>query len=255
MLALEIWLPVVGYEGFYEVSSLGRVMSLPRQTAKGFYGGCILKGNKAPSGHVAVMLSKRGNIRRRMVHQLVAEAFIGPRPEGMETRHLNDVADDNRAENLAYGTSHDNKMDMVRNGGHYYANRTHCPQGHPYDEVNTYRSPKGGRDCRACNNSKTKVRKHTQATGERGVPCTTSGCTSSQTAGGLCPKCYVRKRRAEKRESGWAQRTCPQCEMVFEIAADQPYRKYCSDGCAAEGRRARDHERYERRACVVDTAA
>lgn len=37
-----------------------------------------------------------------------------------------------------------------RSGVHWQAAKTHCPEGHPYDEANTYVSPNGGRNCRAC---------------------------------------------------------------------------------------------------------
>jgi hypothetical protein len=248
----EIWLPVPGYEGFYEVSDLGRVYSLPRLTTKGRKGGRLLTGSRTPSGHIAVMLSKHGNIRRWMVHHLVAGAFIGPRPAGYETRHANDIGSDNRLVNLSYGTSGDNKLDMVRNGRHYYANRTHCPKGHPYDEVNTYRTPKGGRDCRACNNAKTKARKKRQSNGI-GNPCRTPDCTQVQTARGLCPKCYIRKQRAERRGPDWAKRTCGHCGVPFEIAPDETaLRKYCSDECSTGVRRiaARDRARRLRAAAA-----
>lgn len=50
----------------------------------------------------------------REVHCLVAEAFIGPRPEGQVVRHLNCDSTDNRPENLAYGTPQENIHDSIR---------------------------------------------------------------------------------------------------------------------------------------------
>ncbi len=50
------------------------------------------------------------------IHTLVAEAFAGPRPAGMECRHLNGNPIDNRPENLAWGTRKENVQDMVRHG-------------------------------------------------------------------------------------------------------------------------------------------
>lgn len=240
LLWLERWLPVVGYEGFYEVSDLGRARSLPRRTAKGLKGGRILKGSRAESGHIAVMLSKHGSIRRRMVHQLVAEAFIGPRPLGQETRHLNDVPDDNRLVNLVYGTRSENAADALRNGRNYFANRTHCPHGHPYDEVNTYWTRKGNRGCRACFNEKSK-RRHQQQRLGIGKPCTTPGCNRAQIAKGLCGTCYVSAARASKRGPEWAERVCAACQKPF--MASQQHRKYCSDECATEVRRIASRER------------
>ena len=238
----EHWLPVPGYEGFYEVSDLGQVKSLPRWTAKGLKGGRILKGTPAASGHLAVVLSKHGNMRRRMVHQLVAEAFIGPRPAGLETRHWNDVPGDNRLLNLCYGTRKENIADMIRNGHNYYSNRTHCPKKHPYDEANTYWTPTGHRDCRACNNETAKKRKARQTRGI-GRPCLTPGCDQAQTAKGLCPKCYVRRHRAGKRGSDWVNRTCLHCGGSFELALGERPRKYCSESCATDVRRIASRER------------
>jgi hypothetical protein len=57
------------------------------------------------------------NIRtRRTIHSLVLEAFVGPRPPGSVTRHLNGCPDDNRLENLAWGTHSENILDMDRHG-------------------------------------------------------------------------------------------------------------------------------------------
>ena len=85
----------------------------------------------------------------RLVHRLVLEAFVGPRPEGMVARHLNGDPGDNRLENLAWGTQSENNYDKVRHGTHHNANKTHCPSGHEYrgDNIKWY---KGFRFCRAC---------------------------------------------------------------------------------------------------------
>jgi hypothetical protein len=59
---------------------------------------------------------------------------------------------------LYVGSQSENVQDAVRRGRSRFlmierlAAKTHCPQGHPYDEVNTYRPPSGGRYCRACSN-------------------------------------------------------------------------------------------------------
>lgn len=72
--------------------------------------------------------------KRFLIHHLVAQAFIGPKPEGMEVRHANDIRDDNRAENLSYGTRSENMYDSIRNGSHNRASRTHCCRGHEYTD-------------------------------------------------------------------------------------------------------------------------
>lgn len=62
--------------------------------------------------------------RRYFVHRLVALTFIGPIPEGLETRHLNGVRSDARAENLAYGTAKENAADRVLHGTELYGERS-----------------------------------------------------------------------------------------------------------------------------------
>ena len=57
-----------------------------------------------------------GKQQKRAVHRLVAEAFYGRRPAGMETRHLNGIKEDCSAANLCYGTPRQNHEDCVRHG-------------------------------------------------------------------------------------------------------------------------------------------
>lgn len=142
----EIWLPISGYEGLYEVSSLGRVRSLPRPRAKG--GPLALPPDF--HGRLHVTLYKAGVQKVAQVHRLVANAFLGPLPPGMETRHLDGNPVNNAASNLTYGTRSENQHDSIRDGTHKEARKTHCPAGHPYDDENTYVDPVGNRHCRAC---------------------------------------------------------------------------------------------------------
>ena len=113
----EIWKPIPSEPG-YEVSSLGRVRSSDRvvETANGQrrrYKGQMLSPGRTKSGHLTVACGK-GN--SRSVHVLVLEAFIGPRPPGMEALHRNDEPWDNALENLLWGTRSENLRDKVRNG-------------------------------------------------------------------------------------------------------------------------------------------
>lgn len=148
------WRPVVGYEGLYEVSSGGQVRSLPRRGVRRnrLYGGKMLTGVTDSSGHVSVMLCRPDLQRHFLVHRLVLEAFVGPCPAGQESRHLNDVPDDNQLANLAWGTREENMADRAVNGGHYNARKTHCPAGHDYTPENTRLEGPDGRyrRCLAC---------------------------------------------------------------------------------------------------------
>lgn len=115
----ERWLPVVGYEGLYEVSDQGRVWSVPRLCLKWDgtrrAGGNIL-GQHFYRGYISVTLYRDGKRRNWKVHQLVATAFIGPRPPGYETRHGPGGRRDNRLVNLSYGTPAENNRDRIRDG-------------------------------------------------------------------------------------------------------------------------------------------
>ena len=67
--------------------------------------------------YLAVSLySRKGDKKTRSIHVLVAEAFIGERPEGLQIRHLNGDKKDNRVENLAYGTAEENYEDRRKHG-------------------------------------------------------------------------------------------------------------------------------------------
>lgn len=112
----ERWLPVVGYEGLYLVSDLGRVRSLPRQTARGIRSGCLLRPFPGRAGYLVVNLSRDGHGTRVFVHKLVAAAFIGECPPGQQVRHGPNGQRDNRASQLCYGTSAENHRDRRRDG-------------------------------------------------------------------------------------------------------------------------------------------
>lgn len=133
----EEWRPIAGFEGLYEVSNLGRVRSLDRtiravsRTGTPFertFKGVILRAceNKKRHGYRQVNLHANGSQTQRRVCVLVAGAFIGPRPEGYVTMHLNGIVTDDRASNLKYGTPKENTADMVRHGTKLFGEK--CPQ-------------------------------------------------------------------------------------------------------------------------------
>lgn len=149
----ETWRPVVGWEGLYEVSDQGRVRSVERIVQFGAQTrrvkSTVLKPGKTTKGALFVMLSN-GKARNRRVHQLVLEAFVGPRPPGMEGCHWDDNKENNAVTNLRWDTHSANELDKVRNGRHTNAAKTECPRGHEYTPENTKPHGKGGRWCREC---------------------------------------------------------------------------------------------------------
>lgn len=139
----EEWKDVVGFEGAYLVSSRGQVYSTISDKT--------LSPDVTRDGHLQVCLYNESGRNTRKVHRLVCEAFNGPPPEGKPlVLHWDDDPANNRKENLRWGDVADNWADMVRNGNHRNARKTHCPQGHEYNEENTYVWRGSSRRCRAC---------------------------------------------------------------------------------------------------------
>lgn len=80
-------------------------------------GGGIMSPELEPgTGYLRLTLRVHGRTIRRRVHRLIALAFHGPCPPGMQVRHLNGVPDDNRPGNLRYGTAAENKQDQAVHG-------------------------------------------------------------------------------------------------------------------------------------------
>lgn len=118
----EIWKPISGYEGQYEVSNLGNVRSLDRYCLgrdgrSEIHHGRMLKKQKLWNGYLNVDLNNGKKRWHRPVHILVAEAFIGPRPENNDVMHIDGDRTNNRAENLCYGTRAENLHQMYEYGG------------------------------------------------------------------------------------------------------------------------------------------
>ena len=116
----ERWLPVPGFDGLYDVSSLGRVRSYARPRARG---GIRKLFRCGPMAYLAVDLYFDGKRTRRYVHQLVLEAFVGPCPVGHEACHGASGKLVNHVTNLRWGTRQSNHADKHRDGTHLYGSR------------------------------------------------------------------------------------------------------------------------------------
>lgn len=123
----EIWKAVVGFEGAYEVSNLGRVRSLDRTihtvSRRGLAHTKRLKGrvlkpmiNKKRHGYRYVNLHRDNEQTLRRVAGLVSAAFIGPRPADKYTCHNDGIVTNDRADNLRYDTPKNNTADMEKHG-------------------------------------------------------------------------------------------------------------------------------------------
>ena len=161
---MEKWKAIPGYLGLYEVSDHGRVRSVAgvRRVGGGEgylrpYPSRIRSLHTDKAGYPRVTLKSNGVSRNHLVHHLVLEAFVGPKPAGQECRHLNGNPADDRLENLQWGTSSENKHDIVRHGRHHSARKTHCKNGHEFTPENTMPQTNGGRGCRTCNSERARA--------------------------------------------------------------------------------------------------
>ena len=110
---METWKLIPGYGTRYLVSDQGRVYSNITKI--------IMDGGQDRDGYRIVTLSLDGKQKTHKVHGLVCELFCGPRPKGGCVCHANDIRDDNRAENLSWGTPAENSAQMRE--------RNRSPQG------------------------------------------------------------------------------------------------------------------------------
>ncbi len=97
----EHWRPIKNYEGLYWVSDLGNIRSVRV---------ACMAGDRDRFGYRRIVLQNNKRVKRFLIHRLVAEAFIGPREEGMTVNHKNGKKADNRAENLEYLTQGENEQ-------------------------------------------------------------------------------------------------------------------------------------------------
>lgn len=119
----EIWRPVNGYEGYYEVSNLGRVRSLPRviecynHRAKAIIPvripGKVLKANRCADGHETVSLSKNNEHTIFGVHRLVAVMFIDNPENKPFVDHINTIPFDNRVDNIRWVDAIENSHNLL----------------------------------------------------------------------------------------------------------------------------------------------
>ena len=84
-------------------------------------------------------------------HRLSWQIANGSAPGSLFVCHRCDVPECINPEHLFLGTDGDNTRDAASKGRLWQQKVTHCPQGHPYDEPNTYVQPRGWRSCKACN--------------------------------------------------------------------------------------------------------
>ena len=115
----EIWRDIPNYENLYQVSSFGRVRSLPRYKigkngSRYLYKGRILS-NCSDGKYLLVLLHKDGIRVTRHIHRLVAEVFIPCNKKGLVINHIDENKYNNKVENLEWVTQRQNINHGTRN--------------------------------------------------------------------------------------------------------------------------------------------
>ena len=116
----EVWKPIKGYEGIYEVSSYGRVRSLTRyitiQDPRGSYmrklHGRIMTPHKMTNGYLVIRLSQDCEEANCLIHRLVALAFVSGYRDGLIINHKDRDKTNNKADNLEWVTYQENNRYM-----------------------------------------------------------------------------------------------------------------------------------------------
>ena len=120
----EIWKDIVGFEGLYQVSNMGRVRGLDRYkdnySKKQFVEGVVLRTYLNIKGYEIVKINKNSKTYQKSVHRLVIEHFLGKK--NFECNHINKIKNDNRLCNLEYSDPRENAThrDLTRNTSSKY---------------------------------------------------------------------------------------------------------------------------------------
>lgn len=125
MLLAEIWKPVEGYEGFYEVSDRGNIKSLHRNPSSNR---ALIK-NK--SGYIQVNLSGKGKIVMKYVHRLVATAFLENINRLPTVNHIDGIRDNNNLSNLEWCSQSQN----IRHAFYVTKNRSMVGENNPANKL------------------------------------------------------------------------------------------------------------------------
>lgn len=125
----EAWKPVLDWEGYYEVSNLGRIRSNLRWSSvrKRMYGGGILRPITASKGYIVVNLKAGDRREQELVHRLVLLTFSGmPLDISMQACHNNGVRSDARLINLRWDSVSGNHSDKVLHGTSQIGSKNPC---------------------------------------------------------------------------------------------------------------------------------
>lgn len=140
----EIWKDIKNYEGLYQISNLGRVKSLPRNTNNQYKNGLILKPT-IKNGYVKIQLKNKHKYKWFFIHRLVAQAFLNDFSEKLQVNHKNGIKNDNRIKNLEMVTASENQLHSYRilknipsMKNHFGKNHVSAVKVNQYDKRNNF---------------------------------------------------------------------------------------------------------------------
>ena len=106
----ETFRPVPGYADLYEVSNLGRVLSIRGDRHR------FLRCTRRPDGYHCVSLCCKDGGRKWLVHRPVLTVFVGPQPPSIQAAHLNGDRSNNALANLVWATQAENERHKILHG-------------------------------------------------------------------------------------------------------------------------------------------
>lgn len=120
----EVWKTIPGYEGLYEISSHGKVKSVPHtrtiirngKPIQQAWSGRMMTTGASTGRYPKVNLSNNGKVTTHHIHSLVASTFLGQRPPELQTCHGDGKSDNPNLSNLRYDTPSGNCADRVTHG-------------------------------------------------------------------------------------------------------------------------------------------
>jgi hypothetical protein len=226
--AEERWKPVVGHEGCYEVSDLGRVRSLDRTITRNglpvrLRGRMLRQYTRDKVDNRYSVTLAQGDQRR--VHHLVLEAFIGPRPDGLIGCHNDGNCQNNKVANLRWGTYSSNARDQIKHGTHSESSKVNCLRGHALQDPNLspWWAAREIRRCLACERARVRIRSRGQGDIQAESDAEYGAILAGKVAGFITHQCprghpFTPENTLINKSKGW--RVCRTCKRESGLRSD-----------------------------------
>lgn len=101
------------YDRLYFANELGEIFSYPKKTRKGIR---KMKTSIAKNGYLTLDLCKNGQIKKHLVHRLIAKTFLDNPLNKSEVNHINGIKNDNKLSNLEWNTKSENQLHSIKIG-------------------------------------------------------------------------------------------------------------------------------------------